>query len=43
MLINKKKQKVAPGEMEAITITAEMIKNLEGKTLSFSIEQKEGK
>ena len=43
VLINKKKQKVAPGEMEAITITAEMIKNLEGKTLSFSIEQKEGK
>jgi pyruvate/2-oxoglutarate dehydrogenase complex dihydrolipoamide dehydrogenase (E3) component len=43
VLVNKKKQKVAPGEMEAITITAEMIKNLEGKTLSFSIEQKEGK
>ena len=43
VLINKKKQKVAPGEMEAITITADMIKNLEGKTLSFSIEQKEGK
>ena len=42
VLVNKKKQKVAPGEMEAITITAEMIKNLEGKTLSFSIEQKEG-
>ena len=43
VLVNKKKQKVAPGEMEAITITADMIKNLEGKTLSFSIEQKEGK
>ena len=46
VIINKKKQKVAPGEMEAVTISADMIKNLEGNTLSFSIEpvaKKEGK
>ena len=38
VLINKKKQKVAPGEMETVTLTAQMIKALEGNTLSFSIE-----
>ena len=38
VLINKKKQKVAPGEMETVTLSADMIKGLSGKTLSFSIE-----
>ncbi len=38
-IINKKKQKLAPGEMETVTISADMIKNLVGNTLSFSIEQ----
>ena len=38
VLINKKKQKVAPGEMETVTLTADMIKALKGNTLSFSIE-----
>ena len=38
ILVNKKKQKVAPGEMETVTITADMIKNIKGNTLSFSIE-----
>ncbi len=38
LLINKKKQKVAPGEMETVTLTADMIKNLSGDTLSFAIE-----
>ena len=38
VLINKKKQKVAPGEMETVTLTADMIKGLKGNTLSFSIE-----
>jgi hypothetical protein len=38
VLVNKKKQKVAPGEMETVTITADMIKNIKGDTLSFSIE-----
>ncbi len=37
-LVSKKKQKVAPGEMETVTITADMIKNMKGDTLSFSIE-----
>ena len=38
VLINKKKIKVAPGEMETVTITPEMIKGMSGNTLSFSIE-----
>ena len=38
VLINKKKIKVAPGEMETVTITPEMIKGMNGNTLSFSIE-----
>ena len=39
VLINKKKIKVAPGEMETVTITPEMISGISGKTLSFSIEK----
>ncbi|MBQ2999913.1 MAG: FAD-dependent oxidoreductase [Clostridia bacterium] len=39
VLVNKKKQKVAPGEMESLTLTAEMIAGVTGDTLSFSIEQ----
>ena len=38
ILINKKKIKVAPGEMETVTITPEMLRTMGGKTLSFSIE-----
>ena len=38
VIVNKKKQKVAPGEMETITLTKEMIEKLEGNVLSFSIE-----
>ncbi|MBQ9112014.1 MAG: FAD-dependent oxidoreductase [Clostridia bacterium] len=38
VIINKKKQKVAPGEMETVTLTREMIENMSGNTLSFSIE-----
>ena len=38
VIINKKKQKVAPGEMETVTITADAIKGMSGNTLSFSIE-----
>ena len=38
VLINKKKQKVAPGEMETVMLSADMIKGLSGNTLSFSIE-----
>ncbi len=38
ILINKKKIKVAPGEMETVTVTPEMIRGMSGNTLSFSIE-----
>ena len=39
LLINKKKLKVAPGEMEAVTLTKEMIDGLCGDTLFFAIEE----
>ena len=38
VIINKKKQKVAPGEMETVTLTPEMLAKVSGDTLSFSIE-----
>ena len=38
VIVNKKKQKVAPGEMETVTLTKEMIEKLDGNVLSFSIE-----
>lgn len=38
VLINKKKQKVAPGEMEALTLTKEMIASITTDSLTFSIE-----
>ena len=38
VIVSKKKQKVAPGEMETVTITADAIKGMSGNTLSFSIE-----
>ena len=38
VLISKKKQKVAPGEMETLTVTSEMIAGIKTGTLSFSIE-----
>ena len=38
VLVSKKKQKVAPGEMETVTLTKQMIENLSADTLSFSIE-----
>ena len=38
VLVSKKKQKVAPGEMETVTLTKQMIESLGTDTLSFSIE-----
>ena len=38
VLISKKKQKVAPGEMEALTLTGAMIAGVKTGTISFSIE-----
>ena len=38
VIINKKKQKVAPGEMETVTLTEKMLGSIEGNTLSFGIE-----
>ncbi|MBO5884040.1 MAG: FAD-dependent oxidoreductase [Clostridia bacterium] len=38
VIYSKKKQKLAPGEMETVTVSADMIKVIESGTLSFSIE-----
>ena len=38
VLISKKKQKVAPGEMETLTLTKDMIAGIKTGALSFSIE-----
>lgn len=38
VLVSKKKQKVAPGEMETVTLTSEMLENVVGNELSLSIE-----
>ena len=39
VLISKKKQKVAPGEMEALTLTKDMIAGITTDALTFSIEE----
>ena len=38
VIINKKKQKVAPGEMETVTLNAKMLEDVKGESLSFGIE-----
>ena len=38
VIVSKKKQKVAPGEMETVTLTKDMIAGVKTGTLSFSIE-----
>ena len=38
VLINKKKQKVAPGEMESLTLSRDMIAGITTDSLTFSIE-----
>ncbi len=38
VIINKKKQKVAPGEMETVTLSAKMLEDVNGDSLSFGIE-----
>ena len=38
VLVSKKKIKVAPGEMETVTLTPDMLRKMAGNTLSFSIE-----
>ena len=38
VIISKKKQKVAPGEMETLTVTKDMIAGIKTGALSFSIE-----
>ena len=37
-IVNKKKIKVAPGEMETVVLTAKMLSEVSGDTLSFGIE-----
>ena len=38
VLVSKKKQKLAPAEMEKVLLTKEMLEEANGETLSFSIE-----
>lgn len=38
VLVNKKKQKVAPGEMETVTLTPQMIADSKGDKIFFSLE-----
>ena len=38
VIVNKKKQKVAPGEMETVTLTPQMLSGVESGLLSFGIE-----
>ena len=38
VILSKKKQKLAPAEMEKVELSADMIKNLSGEGLTFSIE-----
>ena len=38
VIVNKKKQKVAPGEMETVTLTPQMLSGVESGVLSFGIE-----
>ena len=38
VILSKKKQKLAPAEMEKITLPKKLISELDGKTLDFSIE-----
>ncbi len=40
VLLTRKKQKVAPGEMETVTLKADMLRSVEGGSLSFGIEFK---
>ena len=41
VLINKKKQKLAPGEMETLTLTREMLLEVCDGVITFSIESEE--
>ena len=43
LVLEKKKQKVAPGEMETVKLTGDMIKGLCTDTLRFAIEEQEAK
>ena len=38
VLLSKKKLKLAPGEMESITLTEEMLRSLEGKEIVVTLE-----
>ena len=38
VLLEKKKQKLAPAEMETVTLTAEMLEMAKGKNVSLSLE-----
>lgn len=38
MLYNRKKQRVAPGEMECITVTSDMLKNAKSDTITIGLD-----
>ena len=38
VLLKKKKQKLAPAEMETVTLTEEMIRSVDGGVISVSVE-----
>ena len=40
VLVDKKKQKLAPGEMETVTLSADQLRSVESGVLSFSVEDK---
>ena len=39
VIIKKKKQKLAPGEMETVKLTRAMLEDVESGRLSFSVEE----
>ena len=42
IILEKKKIKLAPGEMESVTLSADMIASLSGEGLTFSLEESKG-
>ncbi len=42
IVLSKSRQRVAPGEMETITLTREMIENIEANEILFAIEEQGG-
>jgi hypothetical protein len=41
VVYKRKKQKLAPGEMETVTLTADMIRSIESGEITLSLEEVE--